>query len=136
MDISDRSSKITVNHNEYELILTTKATKEIAARYGGLEKLGDTLMQSENFEMAINEIIWLIVMLANQGIMIHNLKNPKNKREPLTEELLELLTSPSDLVEYKDAILDAMNKGTKRHIESAENREKSWKLGNGLRSSK
>lgn len=129
MDISDRSSKITVNHNEYELILTTKATKEIAARYGGLEKLGDTLMQSENFEMAINEIIWLIVMLANQGIMIHNLKNPKNKREPLTEELLELLTSPSDLVEYKDAILDAMNKGTKRHIESAENREKKLEVG-------
>ncbi len=120
MDISDRSAVITLNHNDYNLVLTTRATKEIAARYGGLENLGDKLMNSENFEMAINEIVWLVVLLANQGIQIHNLTSSKNKKELLTEETLELLTAPSDLIEYKDAILEAMNKGTKRNIESEE----------------
>ena len=38
---SERSTKIKIGENEYSLVLTTKATKEIAARYGGLENLGD-----------------------------------------------------------------------------------------------
>jgi len=120
MDINERSASITVNGENYELILTTKATKELAARYGGLENLGDKLMQSEKFEEVLEEIVWMIVLLANQSIMIHNLKNPKNKKEFLTEEKLELLTSPTDLANFKDALMQAMTKGTKRNIESEE----------------
>ena len=114
----ERSTMITVNGVDYDLVLTTRATKEIAARYGGLENLGNKLMKSEKFEEAIGEIVWLIVLLANQGILINNLKNPKSKKELLTEEMLELLTTPSDLAEFKDAIMQAMTKGTKRNVES------------------
>ena len=78
--ITERSANITVGGEDYELILTTKATKEIAGRYGGLENLGEKLMKSENFEMAIGEIVWLITLLANQSILIHNLKNKDNQR--------------------------------------------------------
>ena len=38
---TERSTNITIGGDEYTLILTTKATKEIACRYGGLENLGD-----------------------------------------------------------------------------------------------
>ena len=47
---NDRSSIINLGGEEYELLLTTRATKEIAGRYGGLENLGDRLMSSDNFE--------------------------------------------------------------------------------------
>ena len=57
---NDRKSLITIGGKEYSLILTTKATKEIAKRYGGLENLGEKLMKAENFEMALEEIVWLI----------------------------------------------------------------------------
>ena len=114
----DRSAYVNIGGTEYEMVLTTKATKEIAGRYGGLENLGDKLMKSENFEMALGEIIWLIALLSNQSILIHNLKNPTDKKELLTEEMLELLTSPVDLADYKNAIMEAMLKGTKRNIES------------------
>lgn len=100
---SKRSTKITIGGNEYSLILTTKATKEIAARYGGLENLGDKLMKSENFEMALDEVIWLITLLANQSVLIHNLKNPDDIKPLLKEDEVELLTSPFDLAEYKSA---------------------------------
>ena len=50
--------------------------------------------------------------------------HPKNKKELLTEETLELLTTPSDLTEFKDAIMKAMTKGTKRNIESEDNGSK------------
>jgi hypothetical protein len=118
MDNNERSSVITIGDTEHELILTTKATKAIAARYGGLENLGDKLMKNENFELAIEEIVWLITLLANQTVLIHNLKNKDKPRDLLTEEEVELLTTPLDLAAYKNAITAAMFKGTARNIES------------------
>ena len=116
--IENRASVIQIGGEEYTLLLTTKATREVAGRYGGLENLGDSLMKSENFEMAIGEIVWLITLLANQSILVHNLKHKDDKRELLTEEMVELLTVPADLATYKSAIMDALLKGTKRNIES------------------
>lgn len=118
--MDERSAVIELDGQAYELILTTKATKQIAKRYGGLDHLGDKLMKSENFEMALDEIIWLITLLANQSIQIFNLKNKDCKKEELTEEVVELLTSPLDLANYKTAITEAMFKGTNRNIESEE----------------
>ena len=118
--MTDRGSIIKIGENDYELILTTRATKEVAKRYGGLENLGDRLMKSENFEMALDEIIWLITLLANQSVMIYNLKNPNSKKPLLCEDEVELLTSPFDLAEYKNAIMESMYKGTKQNIKSEE----------------
>jgi len=116
--IDERKAVINVGGEDYELLLTTRATKEIAGRYGGLENLGDHLMKSENFEMAIGEIVWLISLLANQSILVHNLKHKDSPKELLTEEMVELLTVPADLATYKSAIMEALLKGTKRNVES------------------
>ena len=116
--IDERKAVINVGGEDYELLLTTKATKEIAGRYGGLENLGDHLMKSENFEMAIGEIVWLISLLANQSILVHNLKHKDSPKKLLTEEMVELLTVPADLATYKSAIMEALLKGTKRNVES------------------
>lgn len=115
------NSRIIIDGKEYELLLTTKATKEIAGRYGGLEKLGDKLMKSKDFEKSIGEVIWLITLLANQSILIHNIKNKDDKKELLTEDEVELLTTPSDLADYQTAITDALIKGTKRFVTSEDN---------------
>jgi len=115
---NERTAMITIGGEEYNLVLTTRATKQIAGRYGGLENLGDKLMKSENFEMAIGEIVWLITLLANQSLLIHNLKHRDAPRELLTEEDVELLTTPADLATYKAAITEALYKGTKRNIVS------------------
>ena len=115
---NERTAVITIGDEEYTLLLTTKATKEIAGRYGGLENLGEKLMKSENFEMAIGEIVWLITLLANQSILIHNLKDKEHPKDLLTEDAVELLTTPLDLAGYKAAITEALYKGTKRNVES------------------
>ena len=121
---NERSAVITIGGNDYELLLMTKATKEIAGRYGGLENLGDKLMKSENFEMAITEIVWLITLLANQSILIHNLTHKDEQKELLTEEAVELLTTPLDLAQFKTAISEALFKGTKRNVVSEEDGSK------------
>jgi hypothetical protein len=121
---NERSSGISIGGQEYEMLLTTKATKEIAKRYGGLSNL-----KTENFEMALDEVVWLITLLANQSVLVHNLQNPSKKRDLLTEETVELLTSPFELAEYKNAIMDAMYKGTKRHVESEDEPSKNAQVG-------
>lgn len=118
MNAEERSDKVKIGKKEYELVLTTRATKEIAKRYGGLANLGEKLSKSENFEEALSEIIWLITTLANQSILIYNYENPNSKKPLLTEELVEIYTAPSDLAIYKDAITEALLKGTKREVES------------------
>lgn len=115
---NERAATITIGGEEYSLVLTTRATKQIAGRYGGLENLGDKLMKSENFELAISEIVWLITLLANQSILIHNLRHADEKKDLLTEDTVELLTTPADLASYKEAITEALYKGTKRNIVS------------------
>ena len=122
--MDERSAHITLDGEQFELLLTTRATREIAKRYGGLENLGEKLMKAENFEMALDEIIGLIVLLANQPILVHNLKHPEEKRDLLTPEYVELLTSPFDLAEYKDAIMTAMIRGTQREIQSEDDGKK------------
>lgn len=129
MMTDERSARITIGGQGYELILTTKATKEIAKRYGGLSNLGEKLMKSENFEMALDEVVWLITLLANQSVLVHNLQNPAKKRNLLTEEAVELLTSPLELSDYKNSIMEAMFKGTKRNIESEEEPSKNAQVG-------
>lgn len=129
---NERTAVITIGNEEYTLLLTTKATKEIAGRYGGLENLGEKLMKSENFEMAIGEIVWLITLLANQSILIHNLKDKDHPKEPLTEDVVELLTTPLDLAEYKTAITEALYKGPSA-MWKARKTQKTHQSGNGLR---
>ena len=122
--MSERGAMITLCGSQYELILTTKATKEINRRYGGLGKLGDRLSKAETFEETIDELVWLLTLLINQGILVHNAANKLlgEKQKPLfSEDDIEVLTSPADFADYKDAIFEALQKGAMRHIKSEEN---------------
>ncbi|MBQ5641901.1 MAG: hypothetical protein IIV05_08870 [Ruminococcus sp.] len=122
--MSERGAMITLCGSQYELILTTKATKEINRRYGGLGKLGDRLSKAETFEETIDELVWLLTLLINQGILVHNAANKLlgEKQKPLfSEDDIEVLTSPADFADYKDAIFEALQKGAMRHVKSEEN---------------
>lgn len=120
---NERSAFINIGGVEFELLLTTRATKEIARRYGGLENLGEKLMKTESFESAIDEIVWLITLLANQSILVYNLQNKQSPKKLLSVEEVELLTSPLELADCKAAITEAMFRGTKRNVESEEQAE-------------
>ena len=126
---NERSAIIKIGGTEYELILTTLATKQIGKRYGGLGNLSEKLMKSDSFEQALDEVTFLITLLANQGILIHNLKNKDNPKPLLTDEEVELLTSPMELAEYKSAIMECMYRGTKREIFSEEETSKNAETG-------
>ncbi len=117
--MADRSTAIEIGGKKYELLLTTKATKEISDRFGGLEKIGEALKDAKDVTEALSIVIWLIVLLANQTILRNNLLT--GSKDPLiTENEVELLTSPADLNSYDKAIMECLVKGTKRSVESEE----------------
>ena len=121
--VSERGAMITLCGEQYEMILTTRATKAINKRYGGLGKLGDRLTNADNFEEVIDELVWLIALLVNQSILVHNAKNkfsPENIKPLFDEADIEIFTSPADFFDYKDAIFEALKKGTERHVKSEE----------------
>lgn len=122
--VSERGAMITLCGEQYEMILTTRATKAINKRYGGLGNLGDKLASADNFEEVIDELVWLITLLVNQSILAHNAKNkfyPENIKPLFEEEDIEIFTTPADFFDYKDAIFEALKKGTERHVKSEEN---------------
>lgn len=112
----DRSATVTIGGTDYELVLTTKATRLIAERYGGLEHLGSALETSDDLGKTLGEVIWLITLLANQSVQIHNHHHPDDKRPELSEDEVELLTVPADLADYRGAIAEALQRGTRRDI--------------------
>lgn len=116
----ERNSIIKIGNKEYELVLTTKATKEINDKFGGLENIGTKLTNTKGVAEQLDIVIWLIVLLANQSILRHNLES-EEKKPLLKEDEVEVLTSPADLNSYTEAILDCLVKGTKRNVESEEN---------------
>lgn len=116
IDAAGRSARVTIGGSEYELVLTTKATRLIAERYGGLDNLGAALETSEDLGQTLTEVIWLITLLANQSVQIHNLTHRDNPRPQLTEDEVELLTVPADIADYRGAIAEALQRGTRRDI--------------------
>ena len=112
-------SVIKIGNKEYELLLTTKATKEINTKFGGLENVGNKLTESKSVGESLEIVIWLIVLLVNQAILRKNLVEGTKEPE-IKEEELEILTSPADLNDFTSAIMNALIVGTKRNIESEE----------------
>lgn len=118
--MDDRSVNVTIGGEEYKLLLTTRATIEIAEKYGGLDKMGEKMLQSGNEADTLKEICWLIAVLANQTIMIFNLRHNDAPKRLVSAEELELITNPADLNELQDGVIEAINKGMKRNVVSEE----------------
>ena len=62
--------------------------------------------------------MWLIHLLATQSVLVYHLKHRDSPRPLLTQEEVELLTSPLELALYKNAIMESMYRGTNRNIVS------------------
>lgn len=113
----DKKVPIKIGDKDYNLILTTAAEKEISKKYGGIAEFGNKIFKTEDFNMALDEITELVVILANQDIMLRNLDAAK--KEPLlTAERVELTCSPVELVAFGEPIIEAFSRGLQRNIES------------------
>lgn len=118
----ENEAKITLGGEEYPLLLSTRAVKEISERFGGLEKLGESMTEKKNNAEALDDAVWLITLLVNQPILIYNRAHPGEEKQLLTVEDVELMTTPADLGAANEAIKIALARGTSRSIISEQSK--------------
>ena len=82
---------IKIGDKEYELVFTLKAAREIIERFDGLENIAEALYNQEDWNKLMDDIIWLIMILANQGIIRYNFYHKEDPRALLTQEEIEAL---------------------------------------------
>lgn len=112
-EVSDnRKVTVTLDDEQYDLVFNTRAAKMIADKYGSITEFGDELTKAEQAGRAIDMYVWVFMVLANQGISIHNRRDPENKKPFFTEEDIELLTTPADWQLCKEAIM----RGSGRYV--------------------
>ncbi|MBD5128440.1 MAG: hypothetical protein HDT43_00720 [Ruminococcaceae bacterium] len=118
----ENEAKITLGGKEYPLFMSVRAVKEISEKYGGLEKLGESMANNSNIMDTIDDVVWLIILLANQPIMTYNRAHIGEEKPLLTIEDVELMAGLDDLEGMQDAILLAMSRGTSRSIVSEQSK--------------
>ena len=121
----DRSSTITFRGKEYELVLSNEALCSLAEKYGGIENLGSKLMEGKS----LSDIIYIVVLLANQSILQYNFDHKDKPKELLTEEEFKLFSAPYELNAYGEAAGKAIEIGMKQYIQSEDNHSKNVAVG-------
>lgn len=116
---NERAASVMIGGERYEMLLTLRATKKIGEKFGGLEKLGEAL-STGTFENTLEALAWIAALLINQTIDIYNFRNATKPKQHIDAETIELLLSPGDVEDVTNAILEALTKGSERHVRSEE----------------
>ncbi len=115
----ERAERMTLNGEEYALMLTVRAMRDIAQQFGGLDGLGHTLSESKDAVKAMDTVVWLFCLLSNQTILIAN--KLTGESQPLVDpEELALTVTPADMATMQAAVLAAIRKGTQSSLQSSE----------------
>ena len=110
----DKIVTATIAGDEYQLMFTTKAAKEVAKKYGGLEQLGEIISDPSS---SLDDFTWMLTLLVNQPILIHNYQNKDAKKDLINEDFIDIMTDISDIPVLAEAMTEALQRGTVRHIE-------------------
>lgn len=110
-----RTPEFTVGGKAYPLNFSVRAAKEVTERYGDISQIGDAF-QTENLVKTMEESIWLLALMMNQGIARRNLLEGKQE-QGVKESELEVLLDASDMGRLRAALMDAMTAGMSREVE-------------------
>lgn len=109
-------AKIKIGKVEREMKFTLLALKDINAKYGSIENMRAALSSGSDPLAVVPDLIWLITMMVNQGIIEHNMDIKYGEAEGkeqslLTEEYVSVKLDLSSIVGTKSKIFDALVEG-------------------------
>lgn len=111
----NRIGEIEIAGSKYPLNFSTKAAKEISARYGGLENV-DKAFDGKSIDAMMDEIIWLLSLLIAQGVAYKRIVDGEEIKG-ITADELDVVLGVADMAGLKDKIMDAMLGGMSREVE-------------------
>ena len=113
----NRIGEIEIAGSTYPLNFSTKAAKEIAQRYDGLENI-EGAFSGKAVDAMMDEIVWLLSLLIAQGVAYKRIVEGEEVKG-ITADELEVVLGVADMAGLKDKIMDAMMGGMKREVEVA-----------------
>jgi hypothetical protein len=125
----DRTRVVTINGIEYPMAMNGKAAIEILKKYGSLEEMGEALDDTDDTAAFFTNILWLMTLLINQGISMHNYMNKESQRDLIDEDFIGVISDPREMMSYRESVISAFSAGSIRHIESGDENPKN--AGNG-----
>ena len=111
----NRIGEIEIAGKLYPLNFSTKAAKEIAKRYDGLENIEDAF-SGKAVDAMMDEIVWLLSLLISQGVAYKRIVDGEEVKG-ITADELEVVLGVADMSGLKDKIMGAMLTGMKREVE-------------------
>ena len=116
--MDSRSVPVKIGGKDYNLTLTTLAEHILSKKYGGISEFGTKMFREEDFDLALDETAEILVVLANQEIMLRNLDKPDDPEPLLSAERVLLSCTPLELAELRTAAVQAISLGRQRNVES------------------
>jgi hypothetical protein len=111
----NRIGEIEIAGSTYPLNFSTKAAKEIAKRYDGLENI-EGAFSGKAVDAMMDEIVWLLSLLIAQGVAYRRIVEGEEVKG-ITADELEVVLGVADMAGLKDKIMGAMLIGMKREVE-------------------
>jgi len=104
----EAGKKITIGGRDFELVFNVAALADITERFGGISNLGELLEKDK--AKAIREMPWLIALMANQGIALHN-EETGEKMALISSDWVALRMKPKELIRQQNIIMEAISEG-------------------------
>lgn len=132
--MSKKTVYIEIGNKMYPMRFSLGASKAIAERFGGLDKMTEEMSKGNSAE-AIDTILWIIQLLINQGCAYKNLFEsdvPADDHDPvregkfvaITKEELEVGLELMDLAQIKTKIFETLYTGKQQEIKAELKNEK------------
>ena len=110
-----RTGKIEVHGKEYILCFSARVVRACSERYGGIERIGNVLMEGTQAEQ-MDESFWLLEKMMEAGARYAKLEGVENPA-PLSFDDLYDLCGMDDLAEMKASIFRTVSNGNERTVE-------------------
>lgn len=111
----NRITEIEIAGTKYPLNFSLNAAKEVAKRYGDIERVTDIFDDKSTDEM-MDEATWLLALLIDQGVEYKKIVDGEEIRK-LTQDDLSVVMGVFDFTGLKDTLIGAMMAGMDREVE-------------------
>lgn len=109
--------KVTLDGEDYPMLLTTYATRQIVKRFGGLDDLGKKITGANGDQVEMfDNACWLVALLVNQPISRYNRTHRDSEKALFEADDIAMLTTPADLMTLIEKVGAAISRGSERKV--------------------
>lgn len=111
-----RISNIKIGNRDYPMCFSVAVMKQVNERFGSLEEMQSTLMNTGNTLNAMEDVIWLLYTMIRSAIKYQQLEGVKDIPELPDYEMFPYICDISDLANLKSAIMGTISSSSEASV--------------------